>query len=104
MKIKLLSLIGLVGILASLAFLPPTTGPARSIQTVSTNPLACKEADIFYNTISHQFLVCSPSANTLSTVSFGGGGGGVGITFLNGLTGSTQVFTVGTSGTNFNIS
>jgi hypothetical protein len=34
----------------------------------------------------------------------GGGGGGGGITSLNGLTGSTQTFAVGTSGTNVNIS
>lgn len=34
----------------------------------------------------------------------GGGGGGGGITSLNGLTGSTQTFAVGTSGTDVNIS
>lgn len=83
---------------------PNKQSPARSIFSVSVNPLACKESEVFYNMTTHQFLVCT-SVNTLSTVSFGGGGGGggVGITFLNGLTGSTQAFAIGTSGTNFAI-
>lgn len=75
---------------------------ATRIFPVTADPVTCKENSIFYNMTTHQFLVCT-SANTLSSVSFGGGGGGVGITFLNGLTGSTQIFATGSSGTNFNI-
>jgi len=80
---------------------PNKSSPARSIFPVSTNPLACKENEIFYNMTTHQFLVCT-GLNTLSVVSFGGGGGGS-LASLNGLTASIQSFTTGNSGTNFNI-
>lgn len=103
MKIKILIItIIIVGSLYSLAFQPNKQSPARSIFTVSVNPLACKEAEIFYNVFTNQFLVCT-DVNTLSTVSFGGGGGGA-LASLNGLVASAQIFATGTSGSNFNIS
>lgn len=103
MKLKILFVLFiLIGSCGVLAFQPNRNTPARSIFTVSVNPLACKESEIFYNTITHQFLVCT-GVNTLSSVSFGGGGGGVGLIFLNGLTGSTQTFATSTNGTNFTI-
>ncbi len=80
---------------------PNRQSPARSIFSVSVNPLACKENEIFYNMTTHQFLVCT-GVNTLSVVSFGGGGGGS-LASLNGLSASIQSFTAGSSGTNFNI-
>lgn len=102
MKLKILAFIILIIGLSTLAFQPNKSSPARSIFIVSVNPLACKEAEIFYNITSHQFLVCT-GVNTLSVVSFGGGGGGA-LASLNGLTASIQSFTIGNSGTNFNIS
>jgi hypothetical protein len=92
----------LIGSYITLAFQPNKQSPARSIFPVSTNPLACKENEIFYNMTTHQFLVCT-GVNTLSTVAFGAGGGGS-LASLNGLSASIQLFTTGTSGTNFNIS
>lgn len=80
---------------------PNKQSPARSIFSVSVNPLACKENEIFYNMTTHQFLVCT-GVNTLSVVSFGAGSGGS-LASLNGLSASIQSFTVGSSGTNFNI-
>ena len=102
MKLKIISILSILSIgLFTLAFQPNKSSPARSIFTVSVNPLACKESEVYYNMTTHQFLTCT-GVNTLSVVSFGGGGGGS-LASLNGLTNSIQIFTTGTSGTNFNI-
>lgn len=102
MKIKII-VVAFISLLtlASLAFQPNKQSPARSIFTVSVDPLACKESEIYYNMTTHQFLTCT-GVNTLSVVSFGSSGGGA-LASLNGLTNSIQIFTTGTSGTNFNI-
>lgn len=72
MKLKILFIfvvfISSCGILAFQG--PNKSSPARSIFTVSVNPLACKESEVYYNMTSHAFLVCT-GLNTLSTVSFG---------------------------------
>lgn len=73
---------------------------ARRVFTVSANPVACNENQIFYNRITNRLLICT-ATNTLSQIAYIGEG--TGITSLNGLLGTTQTFATGTTGTDFSL-
>lgn len=73
---------------------------ARRIFPVYADPVACSENQVFYNMITHKMLLCK-NGNNLGTVALVGEGSG--ISSLNGLVSATQIFAIGTAGTDFSI-
>lgn len=67
-----------------------------------SDPICSRVGSVYFNTATG-YKYCTAPGNPGTWVSFSSGGG-TGILELNGLTADPQVFAVGTSGTNFNIS
>ena len=80
-------------------FNPDATNAGINVGSVAGDPSAPANGDLWYDSTANELTARINGAN----VALGSGGGG-GITSLNGLTGATQTFAVGTSGTDFAIS
>ncbi len=80
-------------------FNPNGTNAGINVGSVAGDPSTPVNGDLWYDSTANELTARINGAN----VALGSGGGG-GITSLNGLTGATQTFAVGTSGTDFAIS